>query len=188
MTGRLFVLSGPAGAGKGAVLTEVFRHIDNLVYSVSCTTRSPRPGEVDGVNYFFMSEEDFLETVAQGKLLEWAKVHGYYYGTRRETVEKLLDTGTDVLLEIDVQGAMQVKAQMPEAVMIFIRPPSFEELVRRLKARGTETPEQLGIRIENAKKELLAAEQYEHCIVNDKVSDAARDFIDIIKKSREDSI
>lgn len=184
MRGRLFVLSGPAGVGKGTVIAEVFKQIDRLVYSVSCTTRVPRPGEIEGVNYHFMSEAQFEENVRTGSFLEWAFVHGNRYGTRRDIVERTLEAGNDVLLEIDVQGAAQVKEKMPEAVMIFIEPPSFEELMNRLRSRGTETPEQLAVRIENAKKELREADKYEYRIVNDKVCDAAMDLIEIIRKFR----
>lgn len=187
MRGRLFVLSGPAGVGKGTIISEAFKLLDNLVYSVSCTTRPPRPGEVQGKNYFFMSEDDFMRLVEEGSLLEWARVHGHCYGTSRAAVEKSLESGADVLLEIDVQGAAQVKEKMPEAVTIFIRPPDFDELVRRLRARGTESPEQLELRIANAERELLAAGGYEYSIINDKVSAAAADFIEIIKKYREGS-
>lgn len=185
MRGRLFVLSGPAGAGKGTILAEVFRQVDNLVYSVSCTTREPRPGETDGKDYYFISEEEFRNAVDEGQFLEWAPVHGKRYGTRRAAVEESLEKGVDVILEIDVQGAMQVKEKMPEAVMVFIRPPSFEALICRLRARGTETTRQLEIRIENAKRELAEADKYEHRIINDKLADAVRDFVEIIKKYRE---
>lgn len=187
MKGRLFVLSGPAGVGKGTVIAEAMDQLKNLVYSVSCTTRKPRPGEVEGRNYHFMSEEAFLKCAAEGRFLEWARVHGNCYGTRRDIVEKRLEEGFDVLLEIDVQGSMQIKEKMPEAVTIFIQPPSFEELVRRLRARGTETPEQLEVRIANAKRELLEADKYQRRIINDNVSDAAKDFIKIIQEFREDS-
>lgn len=187
MKGRLFVVSGPAGVGKGSVLAEVFGRVDDLVYSVSCTTREPRPSEVDGKNYYFISEDEFIETAEKGEFLEWARVHEHCYGTRRDVVERSLDAGLDVLLEIDVQGAKQVKEKMPEAVMIFIEPPSFGELVRRLKTRGTETSEQFELRIENAKRELPEADQYEHRIINNNIAAAAGDLIGIIKKYREDS-
>lgn len=184
MRGHLIVLSGPAGVGKGTIIAEVFKQIDKLLYSVSCTTRAPRPGEVDGVNYHFMSEALFEEKVLEGSFLEWAFVHGKRYGTRRDIVEQALEAGNDVLLEIDVQGAAQVKEKMPEAVMIFIEPPSFEELMNRLWLRGTETPEQFAVRMENAKKELREADKYEYRIVNDEVCEAATDLIEIIKKLR----
>lgn len=184
MRGRLFVLSGPAGVGKGTILAEVFKQVGRLVYSVSCTTREPRPGEVDGRDYYFMTEKEFQDMAAEGRFLEWARVHGNRYGTRRDSVEEQLGRGVDVLLEIDVQGAMQVKEKMPEAVMVFIEPPDFGELVARLRARGTETPEQLEVRIANAKKELACADKYEHRIINDKISEAVRDFVEIIQKYR----
>lgn len=184
MRGRLYVLSGPAGAGKGTIVAEVFKQISDIVYSVSCTTRKPRQGEVNGINYYFLTEEEFREMIEKDQFLEWAYVHGNRYGTQRESIEKHLERGVDVLLEIDIQGAMQVKGKMPEAVTVFIQPPSFDELVSRLKARGTETPEQLEIRIANAKKELAAAGSYEYRIINDTVDEAVRDFVEIIQKHR----
>lgn len=184
MRGRLFVLSGPAGVGKGTILAEVFKQASGLVYSVSCTTREPRPGEADGRDYYFMTEKEFQDMADAGQFLEWACVHGKLYGTRRDSVEEQLRQGVDVLLEIDVQGAMQVKEKMPEAVMVFIEPPDFGELAGRLKARGTETPEQLEVRMANARKELAAADKYEHRIINDKISEAVRDFVEIIQKYR----
>ena len=162
MRGRLYILSGPAGVGKGTVLRRVFEKLDNIAYSVSCTTRAPRPGERDGVSYVFMDELSFRKMVDEGRFLEWANVHGHFYGTRKDIVEEILRQGKDVLLEIDVQGASQVKGKMPEAVMIFIQPPSFEELVRRLQKRGTEGPEELKLRISNAKTEMSHAEEHDH--------------------------
>ncbi len=188
MRGRFYVLSGPAGVGKGTVLKKVFEKLDNIVYSVSCTTRLPRPRETDGVHYVFMDEPSFKKMVEEDKFLEWACVHGHFYGTRKDIAEKALEEGKDVLLEIDVQGASQIKEKMPDAVMIFIQPPSFEELVRRLKKRGTEGPEELELRIRNAKTEMSYANEYEYMIINDKVEKAADDFIEIVKKYREGSI
>jgi guanylate kinase len=185
MRGRLYVLSGPAGAGKGTVLREVFSHMDDLAYSVSYTTRAPRPGEIEGVHYFFIDEDTFKKMVSEGKFLEWAKVHGHYYGTMKDTVLEALEKGVDVLLEIDIQGAEQVKRQMPEAITVFIQPPTFEELVRRLTERGTEGPEDLALRIKNAEREIQCADRFEYRIINDTVDRAAEDFINIIKKYRE---
>lgn len=185
MKGRLFVLSGPAGAGKGTVLGHVFQKLDKIAYSVSCTTRHPRPGEINGVNYVFMDEESFRKMADEGCFLEWAVVHGHLYGTRKDIVEKTLESGIDVLLEIDVQGAFQIKNKMPDAVMIFIQPPSFEELVRRLTARGTEGPEELLLRIKNAETEMKFSDKYEYIIINDIADIAAGDFIKIVKKYRE---
>ena len=188
MRGRLYILSGPAGVGKGTVLRRVFEKLDNIVYSVSCTTRAPRPGERDGVSYVFMDEPSFKKMGDEGRFLEWANVHGHFYGTRKDIVEDTIRQGKDVLLEIDVQGASQVKKKMPDAVMIFIQPPSFEELLRRLQKRGTEGPEELKLRITNAKTEMSHSEEYEHMIINDKIEKAADDFIAIVKKYREGSI
>ena len=188
MRGRLYILSGPAGVGKGTVLRRVFEKLDNIAYSVSCTTRAPRPGEKDGVNYVFMDETSFKKMVSEERFLEWSNVHGHFYGTRKDIVEDTLNSCRDVLLEIDVQGASQVKKKMPEAVMIFIQPPSFEELIRRLKKRGTEGPEELELRICNAREEMSHAGEYEHMIINDRVDKAAEDLIRIVKKYREGSI
>ena len=188
MRGRLYILSGPAGVGNGTVLRRAFEKLENIAYSVSCTTRAPRHGEKVGVNYVFMDEPSFKKMVSEGRFLEWANVHGHLYGTRKDIVEETLRQGKDVLLEIDVQGASQVKGKMPEAVMIFIQPPSFEELVRRLQKRGTEGPEELKLRISNAKTEMSHADEYEHMIINDKIEKAADDFIEIVKKYREGSI
>jgi guanylate kinase len=188
MRGRLYILSGPAGVGKGTVLRRVFEKLDNIAYSVSCTTRTPRPGERDGTDYVFMDEASFKKMVSEERFLEWANVHGHFYGTRKDVVEDILNSGRDVVLEIDVQGASQVKKKMPEAVMIFIQPPSFEELVRRLRKRGTEGPEEFELRILNAKVELSHAGEYEHMIINDRVDKAAEDLIKIVKQYREGSI
>ncbi len=187
MKGRLYVLSGPAGVGKGTVLREVFERLDNIAYSVSCTTRQPRPGETDGSDYIFINDELFRKMINEDSFLEWAVVHGHYYGTRKDIVEKILNAGTDVVLEIDVQGAMQIKSKMPETVTIFIQPPTFEELVERLTARGTETADELKLRIKNAKNEMKYSDKYEHIIINDTVEKAAENFINIVKQYREGS-
>ena len=152
--GILFVLSGPSGAGKGTLRRRLFERVPDLAYSVSCTTRQPRPGETDGVDYRFLSEEDFRERISRGDFLEWARVHDHFYGTRAEDVREILDRGRDVVLEIDVQGALQVKRLIPEAVTLFIAPPSVEELERRLSRRNTEAPEERRLRLRNAREEL----------------------------------
>lgn len=187
MRGHLFVLSGPAGAGKGTVLKKAFEGLDGLAYSVSCTTRAPRPGEVDGVSYYFMDEETFKKMAAEGLFLEWANVHGHRYGTRKDVVEKALSSGRDIVLEIDVQGAAKVKEKMPEAVMTFIQPPSFEELERRLKGRGTECEADVERRLADARIEMSQAGKYDHLIINDTVDKAAEEFIKIVKQYREAS-
>lgn len=182
MSGSLFVVSGPAGVGKGTVIREVFKLTGSLIYSVSCTTRPPRPGEVEGKSYYFVGGEEFSRLVEEGNFLEWAEVHGHRYGTRRDVVEKTLAAGVDVLLEIDVQGALQVKQKMADAVTVFIKPPSFAELERRLRKRGTENSGELALRLENAKKELAEADRYDYIIVNERVNEAARRFVEILKK------
>jgi len=187
MKGHLFVFSGPSGAGKGSVLTKVLASIDNLEYSVSCTTRKPRPGDVNGREYWFMDECDFRSMAAEDKFLEWAEVHGGLYGTRRDIVENALAGGKDIILEIDVQGALQVKKKMPEAIAVFLEPPSKEELEKRLRNRSTEDEKQIELRLANAEKEMNCAHKYDHVIVNDEVDRAAEEFIKIIESYRRGS-
>ena len=182
--GRLFVLAGPSGAGKGTLRARIIGDIGNLVYSISCTTRSPRPGEQDGVEYRFISKQDFEDRIRQGLFLEHAFVHDHCYGTLREDVERELGKGHDVLLEIDVQGAEQVRTLVPGSVLIFVSPPSLDILEERLRQRGTESDEQVALRLENAKKEMLQAPLYEHGIVNDTVDRAAEELKGIILKHR----
>lgn len=186
MRGRLFVFSGPSGVGKGTVLKKALASLDNIAYSVSCTTREPRCEDVEGKTYYFMSEQDFMSMAAKGLFLEWARVHGNCYGTRQDIVEKYLKQGIDIVLEIDVQGALQIKEKMPEAITIFVSPPSLCELERRLKGRHTETPEQVELRIANAKKEMDSVCFYDHVITNNTVQQSVADFIKIVRKYREE--
>lgn len=179
--GFLIVLSGPSGCGKGTVADELFRRNDDIVFSVSATTREARPGEVDGKNYFFLSEEEFLKKAANDEFLEHASVHGHYYGTPKDFVNKKIEEGNIVLLEIDVQGALQIKQKMKEVVFIFLIPPSMEELKRRLVGRGTESEKDLEIRIANGFKEINFVEEYDFFVVNDYLEDAVRDIEAIIK-------
>ena len=171
--GHLFILSGPSGVGKGTLRQRALNDIKDLVYSISCTTRRPRPGEREGVDYRFISREDFEERVKRGCFLEHANVHDACYGTLREDVERELGAGRDVLLEIDVQGALQVRSRLPEAVSIFVAPPSLEELERRLRDRGTEDDEKLRLRLKNAATELQQAGKYDHVVVNGDLDEAA---------------
>lgn len=182
--GTLFVISGPSGAGKGTLRRVLFDKVPGLFYSVSYTTRSPRHGETEGVEYRFVSEEEFKRMVEEGAFLEWAHVHGKYYGTRAEDIERMLSQGRDVVLEIDVQGAQQVKRIIPDAVTIFVEPPSVEELEHRLHSRGTEGSGELSVRLRNAMDELAHAGEYEYRVVNDRVDDAAADLIRIIMEHR----
>ena len=179
--GILFVLSGPSGAGKGTLRRLLFQRLPGLAYSVSCTTRQPRPGETEGVEYHFVSEEAFREMIAQGRFLEWAKVHDHFYGTRASDVGEVLERGLDVVLEIDVQGALQVKKAIPEAVTLFIDPPSVEELERRLSCRGTEAPEERRLRLMNAKAEMEQARSYDHRVVNDHLEEALEDLAHLVE-------
>ena len=165
--GVLFVFSGPSGVGKGTLKAKLFEEFaDRIAYSVSATTRGPREGEVDGRDYFFISRQEFERRVQNNEFLEHAEFAGNCYGTPRAYVEKLLDSGMNVVLEIDVQGALQVMKSMPECVSVFILPPSFEELEHRLRGRGTETEEKVRERLETAKRELPYAPQYDYQIVN----------------------
>ena len=165
--GVLLVFSGPSGVGKGTRKAKLFEEFaDQIAYSVSATTRGPREGEVDGKDYFFISRQEFERRVKNNEFLEHAEFAGNCYGTPRAYVEKLLDSGMNVVLEIDVQGALQVMKSMPECVSVFILPPSFEELEHRLRGRGTETEEKVRERLETAKRELPYAPQYDYQIVN----------------------
>lgn len=164
--GILFVMSGPSGTGKGTVCNELLR-TENIFLSVSATTRGIRKGEVDGVTYNYMYKEEFESLIDAGEMLEYAVYNGNYYGTPKRNVEKMLDQGTNVLLEIEPQGALSVKEQFPEAVLIFIIPPSMEELKRRLKERGREDNEQINERLKTAVWEFEQAPKYSYIVVND---------------------
>lgn len=171
----LTVVVGPSGVGKGTVIRELLAHHPDIWLSVSSTTRRPRPGEVDGVDYNFVSDSEFDELVATGGMLEWAVVFGMNrYGTPRAPVEEHMARGSDVLLELDLAGARQVRVSAPEALQVFIAPPSFNELHKRLAGRGTESHEAMARRLETAREELAAAEEFDLVIVNEDVRDAAR--------------
>lgn len=180
--GLLIVLSGPSGVGKGTVRKALFNlEGHNLVYSVSMTTRKPRCGEVEGSDYFFVSREEFEKRIENGKMLEYAEFVGNYYGTPVDEVEKQLEEGNEVVLEIEVQGALQVREKMTDAVFIFIAPPSMDALYSRLKKRGTEPEEVIQERIEKAKRELGLAYKYDYIVVNDEVNNAADRIMAIIR-------
>jgi len=178
--GLLIVVSGPSGVGKGTVDAALFEQVSNLCYSVSATTRQPRKGEVHGKNYFFLSKEEFLARREQGDFLEWAEVYGNYYGTLRSEVERQLAEGKHVLLEIDIQGAMQIKSAYPSGVFVFILPPSLEELKRRIVARGSETEESLRTRLGKAEQEIQMADRYDYTVVNDDLQTAVKELKNII--------
>ncbi len=179
--GRLVVLAGTTAVGKGPVSAHIREHHPDVLLSVSATTRPPRPGERDGVHYFFVSDAEFDRMVADDEFLEWATVHNLSrYGTPRPPVEATLASGRSVLLEIDLQGARQVKRAMPEAVLVFLLPPSWDELVRRLIGRGTETAAEQARRLETAKVELAAQDEFDVHVVNDDVERAAQEVVDLL--------
>lgn len=182
--GRLFVISGPSGVGKGTLIAQLVEQIPDLYISISATTRSKRLNERDGVDYYFLTEEEFLKKQKKNEFLEFAKVYGYYYGTFYETVKDKLNNGISVILEIDVQGALEVKKKISEAILIFIMPPSTEELENRLRNRSTETEEALRNRVEIAKKEIDYISEYKYVIVNDNLNNAARKLAEVIKKEK----
>lgn len=172
--GLLIVLSGPSGVGKATVRKALFKSPDHkFTYSVSMTTRKPREGEVEGQDYYFVSEEEFLKRIKEGRFLEYAKFVGNYYGTPIEQVQKMIEQGDEVVLEIEVEGAMQVKAKMPDAVLVFIAPPTYGALKTRLLGRGTETEEIIMERISKAHRELTLAAGYDYIVINDDVDNAA---------------
>ena len=184
--GNLFVLSGPSGAGKGTLVKRVLQRVPDAWVSVSATTRQPRSGEVDGRDYFFLDQPRFDELVSQGGFLEWAHVHGNSYGTLRSRVQDRIDHGSQVILEIDVQGAFQVKKAMPEAHLIFIEPPSLEELERRLRGRGTETEEVICNRMKTAEVELARKMEYDVQVVNDELERATEELVSYIGSFADD--
>lgn len=182
--GFLMVLSGPSGSGKGTVSQALMSKRDDIVFSISATTRKPRPTEVNGENYFFLEEDDFKQKVEEGEFLEHAFVHTNYYGTPKQFVMEQIEKGEIVLVEIDVQGALQIKKNYKDAVFIFLLPPTMDELRNRIVKRGTETEEDIKIRFENAFRELDFVGEYDFFVVNDKVENAVADIEAIISAER----
>ena len=182
--GRLFVISGPSGVGKGTLLARVRERVPNLAVSVSATTRPPRPGEVDGVNYYFTSREQFERNIAEKRFLEYEEYSGNLYGTPCEGVEMQRVAGLDVILEIEVKGAMQVREIVSDAILVYIAPPSLEELESRLRGRHTETEEAIQTRLKIAREEQRSIPRYDYCVVNDGLETAAAELIGIIEKGR----
>ena len=179
---HLTVIAGPTAVGKGTVVRYMLDHFENIHLSISATPRAKRPDEIDGVHYYFMTHEQFDDLVAADQMLEYATVHGENkYGTPRKPVEDALSLGKFVLLEIDLQGARQVKAAMPAADLVFIAPPSWEELVQRLRGRGTENAEEQSRRLETARVELASQDEFDHVVINDDVARCAHEVLDLMQ-------
>ena len=170
--GKLFIITGPSGVGKGTILEKFFHNNKNIIYSRSETTRKPRPGEVNGVNYFFVTKEEFEASIQNDEFLEWAKYSDNYYGTKKKFVLKALSQGADVLLEIETQGAKKIMEKFPDCITIFFTPPNLDELEKRLRGRKTEDEESIQKRLQRVREELKLAPHYKYAIVNDKVEDA----------------
>ncbi|MDH6368234.1 guanylate kinase [Paenibacillus sp. VTT E-133280] len=178
--GLLIILSGPSGVGKGTVCTALRPKMPGLVYSVSATTRSPRAGEEDGVNYFFKSKEQFAAMIEADQLLEYAEYVGNFYGTPRDFVERTLNSGKDIILEIEVQGALKVKEKFPEGIFVFLLPPSMDELKDRIRGRGTEHPDVIDHRMTVAEDEINLMQHYDYAVVNDEIDLACKRIESII--------
>lgn len=183
--GKLFVISGPSGAGKSTIVKELLRSAPDLILSVSATSRAPRQGEKNGVHYFFISREEFEEKIKSGYFLEWAEVHGNLYGTPKDFVLKNLSEGRSVILEIDVQGALKVKESFPDAVLIFVEPPDFNELEKRLKERNTDDETSIQIRLENARYEMALAKYYNYRVVNKDLQKTVDEILRIIREEQK---
>ena len=182
--GTLIVLSGPSGCGKASVVERLREYNDNFWVSISCTSRKPRIGEEDGITYYFISEEEFKEKIDNDELIEYNYYNGNYYGTPKGHIEMYLKEGTDVILEVDVNGALAIKHKLPEAIFIFLMPPSMKELVRRLKKRGTESIDKILSRFKDAYKEINEVTKYNYVVVNDELDTAARKVNSIIEAQK----
>jgi len=182
--GLLIVVSGASGTGKGTVCNKILTDLPEVAYSISATTRAPRPGEIDGKEYYFISRDEFQSWIADGKFLEYAEVYGNFYGTPLNKITERLNRGEDILLEIDVQGALNVKRKFPEGIYIFLLPPSLEELKRRIEGRGTENPESLSRRLKNAVAEIKIGLEYDYVVVNDSIDAAAAQIKAILTAER----
>lgn len=182
--GFLIIVSGPSGAGKGTVCESLLKEKKDIYYSISATTRKPRKGEFDGENYYFLAEKVFKEMIDKGELLEWAEIYGNYYGTPSKKILSCLEHGQDVLLEIDAQGAKNIVSKIPEALLIYILPPSFQELEHRIKNRATDTEEVINHRLSMARKEIAKAFLYDYVIVNETIEDTVKSIQAILRAER----
>lgn len=184
MKGSLFVVSAPAGCGKDTILIEMFKRCDTAGYAVSATTRAPREGEVNGVHYHFLTRDEFERKIAEKEVLEYTEYCGNYYGTLKKSVDDLLKAGKDAILKIEVEGAMNIKKMFPEARLVFILPPSWEILEKRLRDRGTETEDKIAERTRQARREVEYARNYDYLIVNDDLNSAVNDLLTILKAEK----
>ena len=182
--GHLFIISAPSGAGKSTLCRAMLDHFPDMLYSISYTTRSPRKGEKDGVDYFFITKDDFENGIALNRWAEWAEVYGNYYGTSADFLDEKLAAGQDILLDIDVQGTRQILTRYPEGITIFIVPPSLEILKKRLEGRGTDSEAAIDVRLENARAEMAQKGMYRHIVINDGLPDAIAEMINIFKSYR----
>lgn len=183
--GVLYVISGPSGVGKGTICKKLIERNPNLAVSVSATTRQPRSEDAEGVTYFFKSKDEFEKMIEENRFLEWAVYNGNYYGTPRTAVEERLEEGKDIILEIDVQGALKVKEGFDDGVLIFIAPPDESALLERLKNRGTESDEEIERRIAAAAAELELSSKYNHIVINDRIDDAVLEIENLMKKEKD---
>lgn len=184
---NLIIFTGPSGVGKGTIVKQVFSDLNKIEFSISCTTRDIRPGEVDGVNYFFKTKEEFEAMIKNDELLEWAEFVGNYYGTPKDFVMSTLESGSDVFLEIEVQGALQVMEKYPEAVSIFLVPPSLDELESRLRTRGTEKEEVMQKRLNKAREEMKSVDRFNYIVTNDDLDRAVESVKSLIMAARTTS-
>ena len=182
--GCLFIISAPSGTGKTTLCSAVLNRFPDMLYSVSYTTRKSRNGEQNGIDYHFIEKDNFKNKIKSGKWAEWAEVHGNYYGTSAELLDKGLDSGLDIILDIDVQGTIRLLERYPESVTVFIMPPSIEELKRRLELRNTDSDEVIARRLENAKMEMAKKDLYIHVIINDQLPDAIEQLVAVIENCR----
>ncbi|HCI29873.1 MAG TPA: guanylate kinase [Fervidobacterium sp.] len=182
--GILFVISGPSGVGKTSIIRSVLERVENVVFSISCTTRKQRPGEIHGMDYFFVSHQEFESMINENKFIEWAKVHDNYYGTPANFVFDHINNGIDVILDIDVQGALNVKKNLTGGKFVFVAPPSYQTLSERLRRRGTESEEKIQKRLDTAKKELSCIPEFEYLIINEDLEHSIMNLISIIYAER----
>jgi guanylate kinase len=182
--GHLFIISAPSGAGKSTLCHAMLDHFSDLLYSISHTTRPPRKGEQNGVDYYFIPKDEFEKGISHHQWAEWAEVHGNYYGTSAKFLDNGLSAKRDILLDIDVQGTRQILERYPDGITIFVLPPSLEVLKQRLEARGTDSPEVVAVRLDNARKEMAQKNMYRHIVTNDRLPDATAEMVTIFESYR----